>query len=97
MGATIIGGQKVPRNELCPCNSGLKFKRCHGDEKKRSIATRVANQVMMHLIMEEKHKKKMITDEQREAYMGEPLSEKIDYMVGTSKKSDNITITGESV
>ncbi|MEN8619611.1 TIR domain-containing protein [Shewanella baltica] len=22
--------QKVPRNELCPCGSGLKYKKCHG-------------------------------------------------------------------
>lgn len=23
-------GEKVGRNKLCPCNSGIKFKRCHG-------------------------------------------------------------------
>lgn len=26
----INGGPLVRRNELCPCGSGKKFKRCHG-------------------------------------------------------------------
>ena len=25
-------GSKVGRNDLCPCGSGRKFKRCHGAE-----------------------------------------------------------------
>ena len=28
---TIYGGQKVPRNALCPCGSGKKYKRCHSE------------------------------------------------------------------
>ena len=28
----ISGGRKVGRNELCPCGSGKKFKRCHGSD-----------------------------------------------------------------
>ena len=24
------GGRKIGRNELCPCSSGKKYKRCHG-------------------------------------------------------------------
>ena len=24
------GSRKVGRNELCPCDSGKKYKRCHG-------------------------------------------------------------------
>ena len=27
---SIIAGEKIGRNELCPCGSGKKFKRCHG-------------------------------------------------------------------
>ncbi|MGH3318887.1 MAG: preprotein translocase subunit SecA [Streptosporangiaceae bacterium] len=27
--------EKVPRNALCPCGSGRKFKRCHGDPRLR--------------------------------------------------------------
>ena len=27
----IRGGQKIPRNALCPCGSGRKWKRCHGE------------------------------------------------------------------
>jgi preprotein translocase subunit SecA len=26
----VVKGHKVGRNELCPCGSGLKYKRCHG-------------------------------------------------------------------
>ncbi len=29
-GQTSAEGRKVGRNELCPCGSGQKFKRCHG-------------------------------------------------------------------
>jgi len=25
-----VSGRKVGRNEPCPCNSGKKFKKCHG-------------------------------------------------------------------
>ena len=27
---------KVSRNELCPCGSGRKYKRCHGDPSRRN-------------------------------------------------------------
>jgi preprotein translocase subunit SecA len=27
---TVVKGQKVGRNELCPCGSGKKYKKCHG-------------------------------------------------------------------
>jgi preprotein translocase subunit SecA len=26
-----FNGQKVGRNDLCPCGSGKKFKKCHGE------------------------------------------------------------------
>jgi preprotein translocase subunit SecA len=26
----VNGGQKVGRNEPCPCGSGKKYKKCHG-------------------------------------------------------------------
>ncbi|HLZ36350.1 MAG TPA: SEC-C metal-binding domain-containing protein [Mycobacteriales bacterium] len=25
----------MARNELCPCGSGKKYKRCHGDPRRR--------------------------------------------------------------
>ena len=28
--AVAVGGEKVGRNEPCPCGSGKKYKRCHG-------------------------------------------------------------------
>jgi len=40
--ATVVGGNGsdefagVGRNELCPCGSGKKFKRCHGDPRLRA-------------------------------------------------------------
>jgi preprotein translocase subunit SecA len=27
---TVVKGDKVGRNDLCPCGSGKKFKKCHG-------------------------------------------------------------------
>jgi uncharacterized protein YchJ len=31
--ATVVSGQKTGRNEVCPCGSGKKFKRCCGGVK----------------------------------------------------------------
>ena len=28
---TIVTGAKIGRNEPCPCGSGTKYKRCHGE------------------------------------------------------------------
>lgn len=32
----IVGGRPPGRNEPCPCESGLKYKHCHGDAVKES-------------------------------------------------------------
>jgi len=34
-GASGAGGARVGRNDLCPCGSGRKYKRCHGDPRNR--------------------------------------------------------------
>jgi len=87
MGLTIHGDKKIPRNEACPCGSELKYKLCHGDQKKRAIAQKAANMVMLHLIMEEKYKKGKITEEEWRDYLSEPLPERIEYaIVGTETK-----------
>lgn len=51
---------KVGRNEPCPCESGLKFKRCHGDEGKRAVCEAVMRETMVRLIIEEQLKKGLI-------------------------------------
>jgi preprotein translocase subunit SecA len=28
---TVVAGDKVGRNEPCPCGSGKKYKKCHGE------------------------------------------------------------------
>ena len=48
---------KVGRNEPCPCESGLKFKYCHGDILKQEVCNQVANEKMVDLILQEKRKK----------------------------------------
>ena len=48
------------RNSLCPCDSGLKLKYCHGDESKRVIANRVANLKMMELVLAEQKKRGIV-------------------------------------
>lgn len=52
------------RNELCPCGSELKFKYCHGDPVKRAVCEVTMRETMVKLIMQEKFKKGMITEEQ---------------------------------
>lgn len=39
---TIIGGRPPGRNHPCPCGSGIKFKKCHGDSVKISKASQQA-------------------------------------------------------
>ena len=62
-------GPKPGRNELCPCNSGLKFKWCHDDPGKMAACDRVAFEHMSLLIIKEQHKRKIISDEQYKAFM----------------------------
>lgn len=56
----IVGGQKPQRNQPCPCGSGLKFKRCHGDPIKKQACARAmraaAEETMTKLIYEETKK-----------------------------------------
>lgn len=44
---------KVEPEKPCPCESGLKFKDCHGDSAKLEICNRVANETMVQLIAQE--------------------------------------------
>jgi hypothetical protein len=53
MNLTIKGGKEPGRNEPCPCKSGLKFKRCHGDPVKRAVCESVMAETMLRLIMQE--------------------------------------------
>jgi len=60
MGVQIKGGKSPPRNSPCPCGSGLKFKYCHGDELKREVCNRVANEKMVQLIREEQKRQGLV-------------------------------------
>ena len=60
MGVQIKGRKSPPRNSLCPCKSGLKFKWCHGDSGKQAVCNRVANEKMVQLIREEQKKRGLI-------------------------------------
>ena len=62
-------GSKPKRNSLCPCNSGLKFKWCHGDSGKAAACDRIAFEHMSLLIIKEQHKRNIISDEQYKAFM----------------------------
>ena len=57
-------GPEPKRNEPCPCHSGLKAKYCHLDLGKMAACDRVAFEHMSKLIMAEKHKRKLISDDQ---------------------------------
>lgn len=61
--------EKVGRNDPCYCGSGLKLKHCHEDSIKRMICSKIANEAMVHLILKEKHKKGMISDEEYQAFL----------------------------
>lgn len=81
MSLTIKGGKEPGRNDPCLCGSGLKFKQCHGDPVKKMICERVVSEKMIELIMVEKFKKKLITEEQYKAFLDkknnpEPVEER---------------------
>jgi len=56
-------GPEPKRNDLCPCNSGLKFKFCHGDPGKIAACERVAFEHMALLVAREQHKHGIISDD----------------------------------
>lgn len=66
MTLTIKGGKEPKQNEPCPCGSELKYKICHGDPTKKAACEVAVRETMLRLIMQEKHKRGMITDEQLE-------------------------------
>lgn len=60
MSISFSSPNKIGRNEPCPCGSGLKFKRCHGDIVKQEQCKQIANLYMLELIEEEKGRAKLI-------------------------------------
>ena len=64
MGLQIKGNKQPGRNDPCPCESGLKFKHCHGDMLKVAVCNRVANEKMIQLIREEQ-KKRIVKKQQK--------------------------------
>jgi len=57
------------RNELCVCGSGLKFKWCHGDAGKRAVCSRIAQEQMLRMIMNEKHKRGLLSTDEYNAFL----------------------------
>ncbi len=55
-----LKGREPRRNDPCVCESGLKYKHCHGDVGKVAVCNRVANEKMVELIIREKIKKGLI-------------------------------------
>lgn len=54
--------KKIGRNERCPCGSGLKYKKCHGDSVKHAKVIKAAEQFMLQLIYEECEQKRINTE-----------------------------------
>lgn len=55
-----LTGNTPGRNDPCPCGSGLKHKKCHGDPVKIDMVNHAANVAMNHLIQCERVKKGLI-------------------------------------
>ena len=62
------------RNELCKCKSGLKFKYCHGDPEKKMLCERGMAEIMFRLVMREKCKRKLITEEEYQTFLNKNKS-----------------------
>ncbi len=46
----MIMQAKQRRNDFCSCESGLKFKKCHGDPQKLKIVKHIANEAMLIMV-----------------------------------------------
>jgi len=55
-----LKGKSPGRNDSCPCESGLKFKNCHGDPAKQVICNRLVQERMLALIFQERIKQGII-------------------------------------
>lgn len=60
------------RNELCSCESGLKFKKCHGDLAKLAVVKHLANEAMIIMIAHEKNKHGFLTKEEYDEIKNNP-------------------------
>ncbi len=76
------------RNELCKCKSGLKFKYCHGDPEKKMLCERGMAEIMFRLVMREKHKRKLITEEEYQTFLGKGKIDGIPILPVTAKDVD---------
>ena len=59
-----LRGPATGRNDLCPCNSVLKFKWCHDDAAKMLACDRAAFELMSRLVAREQHKRGLMSDDQ---------------------------------
>lgn len=53
-------GKQPGPNEPCPCESGLKYKICHGDPVKKAVCEATVREKMYHLIVAEKIKRGLV-------------------------------------
>lgn len=67
-----LTSDKEKRNELCSCESGLKFKKCHGDPRKIGVVQHIANEAMIIMIAYEKRKRDELSDEEYEETINNP-------------------------
>jgi len=72
---------KPGKNDPCPCQSGLKYKCCHGDPVKNQLVKMFANRYMAQLITKEKEQKGMIESKFKcnscEKGFNEPISSNV--------------------
>jgi len=84
-----LRGPAPGRNDLCPCNSGLKFKWCHGDNGKAAACDRVAFEHMSKLVAREQHKRGILSDDQYKMFK-ERYDPEVSPMPVTSKDVNEI-------
>jgi len=59
------------RNQPCPCNSGLKYKACHGDESKRQRCSAIANLAMGVLITHQRGRSGLMKEDDVDTVVGQ--------------------------
>ena len=83
------------RNQLCPCNSGLKLKNCHGDGKLQQAATTIAKHMITLFTTQRMHEKGLIDVEATEDAIKKLVESANKYLPECVEFKTNYTVEDE--
>jgi hypothetical protein len=70
------------RNEQCPCGSGLKYKKCHGDDRVGHACSVFANMFFTYLVLPRRLKAGVITQDEHDMLRSKIGTDLVELIVG---------------